>query len=252
MSFDTFKTCIDKIPPRVNIGFSGMCEPWLNPECTKMLIYAHERGHKLEVFTTLVDMKIADIDLISDIPFLEFCVHLPSDGKYENIVVDKYYLETLDKMCKSSIKASYLFNGKKLNAEVNVLMKGNSKNVAQNHLISRANNIIIEQERSPKRRKGIIGCRRGLHYNVLLPNGEVILCCMDYGMKHVLGNLLLSDYDALFKSKKFKNIKRGLWNQQQNILCRYCDEIAYDLINKLYQDAMLNFKKIKLLIRRLI
>jgi len=25
--------------------------------------------------------------------------------------------------------------------------------------------------------------------NVLLPNGDVVLCCMDYGLDHILGNL---------------------------------------------------------------
>jgi hypothetical protein len=36
--------------------------------------------------------------------------------------------------------------------------------------------------------------------NVLLPNGDVVLCCMDYSIKHKLGNLLVDDYYDLFKS----------------------------------------------------
>ena len=33
MSLDTFKKCIDKIPPHVRIDFSGMSEPFVNPNC---------------------------------------------------------------------------------------------------------------------------------------------------------------------------------------------------------------------------
>jgi hypothetical protein len=32
MTFDTFKSCLDKIPFNVQIDFSGMGEPWMNPE----------------------------------------------------------------------------------------------------------------------------------------------------------------------------------------------------------------------------
>lgn len=40
MSFETFKRCIDKLPASVEIHFTGMSEPWGNPECTKMVEYA--------------------------------------------------------------------------------------------------------------------------------------------------------------------------------------------------------------------
>ena len=43
MSFETFKTCIDKVPTDVKITFAGMSEPWLNQEFTKMFSYASEK-----------------------------------------------------------------------------------------------------------------------------------------------------------------------------------------------------------------
>jgi adenine C2-methylase RlmN of 23S rRNA A2503 and tRNA A37 len=63
MSVDSFKKCLDTVPPEVNIHFSGMCEPWLNPECTHMLLHANERGHKIKASTTLVGMNIEDVEL---------------------------------------------------------------------------------------------------------------------------------------------------------------------------------------------
>lgn len=49
--------------------------------------------------------------------------------------------------------------------------------------------------------------------NVVLPNGDVYLCCMDYGLKHKLGNLLqtnfndlkrVEDYDLCRKCEKYR------------------------------------------------
>ena len=44
-------------------------------------------------------------------------------------------------------------------------------------------------------------CNRALrmNHNVLLPNGDVVLCCMDFGMQHVLGNLKRQSYEEILK-----------------------------------------------------
>jgi sulfatase maturation enzyme AslB (radical SAM superfamily) len=223
MSFDVFKTCLNKIPTNVDIYFSGMCEPWLNSECTKMLMLAQKRNHGIRVYTTLVGMRPSDIDLLATVPFKMFVVHLPSEGNYERIIVDESYLATLDKLCKCTINALYVFSGEKLHPKVSILMNNNLKNIYQLYLITRANNIKIKNRPFVKRRKGKLKCLMNLRSNVLLPNGDVILCCMDYGMKHVLGNLLSSDYDSLFYSDEFLKIKIGLQDESKDILCRYCE-----------------------------
>jgi hypothetical protein len=244
MSFDVFKTCLDKIPRHINIGFAGMCEPWLNPDCTKMLIYAHNKGHGIEVFTTLVGMASVDIEQLENIPVKEFWVHLPSEGNYEHIVVDESYLSVLDKLCKSKNNASYLYNGNKLNSKVASLLESNGKESVRNNLITRANNIsgdIINKSNTIKI-KGFINCRRKHHYNILLPNGDVILCCMDYGMKHILGNLLFSSYESLFRGEEFIKIRKGRWNTSTDILCRYCDECAYNVVRKFCKNVLAKLK----------
>ena len=111
MSFDTFKTSLNKIPVGVDLHFSGMSEPWLNPECTKMLLYAHKRGHKIAVFSTLVGMNLTDIDSLQNVPCKSFFVHLPSNEGYERIKVDDNYLKLLEKLVKSTIKLTFCFHG---------------------------------------------------------------------------------------------------------------------------------------------
>lgn len=62
-----------------------------------------------------------------------------------------------------------------------------------------------------------------LNHNVLLPDGTVVLCCNDFGMKHVLGNLLKEDYDSIISSEQMRLVKRGMnLDESLSILCRKC------------------------------
>ena len=79
--------------------------------------------------------------------------------------------------------------------------------------ISRAGNLANEKEKYEgkqivSRKSGSIMCSAApqLNHNVLLPNGDVVLCCMDYSIKHTIGNLLNDDYEKLFKSSAINNI----------------------------------------------
>ena len=220
MSFEVFKTCLDKIPLDTDIYFSGFCEPWLNRDCIRMVLYAHESGHPVNVSTALVGMTLSDIDLLEPVPFKRFFVHLPSQEKYEDINVDKDYIAVLDKLSKSKINVSYRFHGKSLNAKVNALLHGVHKE--RRELTTRGGNIMLEGVTFHEKKTGALFCERLLRLNVLLPNGEVVLCCMDYGMSHVLGNLLTSDYASLFSGKEFAEIQRKIKDRSSDIICRYC------------------------------
>ncbi len=224
MSLERFKTCLEKVPQNVFVHFAGMSEPWLNPECTKMVLYAHERGHRIRVYTTLAGMTLRDVEAIAEIPFEEFEVHLPSADGEEKITVDDAYLEVVKRLCASPIKARYHIHGTRIHPLVKPLVK----KVEYWRLFDRAQNLGGEDKSvRRKRRRGKIGCRR-LRYNILLPNGDVVICCMDYGMQHVIGNLLESDYSALFESAEFKRVLKGMHDESEEILCRYCDIFAYD------------------------
>jgi hypothetical protein len=41
------------------------------------------------------------------------------------------------------------------------------------------------------------GCVEHLYHNVLLPNGDVSLCCMDYDLAHIIGNLYDQTYEEI-------------------------------------------------------
>ena len=56
-----------------------------------------------------------------------------------------------------------------------------------------------------------------------MPNGDVVLCFQDFGLKHVIGNLREQDFESLYTSQEFLFVQRGLADESLDILCRSCE-----------------------------
>jgi len=65
--------------------------------------------------------------------------------------------------------------------------------------------------------------RNTLDHNELLPNGDVCMCCQDWGQKYVFGNLLTNDYHSIFTSKKFLDQLQKMAEYDSDIICRNCN-----------------------------
>lgn len=226
LELDDFKRCIDKLPMGTRVDFSGMAEPWLNDCCTDMVCYASEKGFPIAIYTTLVGMKKNDFDKIKEIPFEEFVLHIPDDQSNAQIDITSEYVDLLLEVSNYkrdgiSIVTGYSCHGDIHPAIKNTIPEG-SKLIAD--LISRAGNINSEYVENKNNIGEItcVACDDDMNHNVLLPDGTVLLCCMDYGMKHVLGNLLLDGYKEIQSSLESEKIRAGLSNESQDILCRQC------------------------------
>lgn len=196
MSFSTFAACINKLPPEIRIHFSGFSEPFLNPACTDMILYAYQLHHDIIVYSTLVGFTESDAARLKDVRFKKFVVHV-EDGKTN--FKNQNEIELLDKY---GIKyATY--------------------NAEEEGIINRAGNLDGSQCDIIA---GPIKCDDNRHMqNVLLPNGDVVLCCMDYGLEYKLGNLIQYDYVSLFNSSNFRRIIQGMKDDSMSIICRRCN-----------------------------
>ena len=85
LSFGAFQTILKKVPSHVRIDFSGMAEPWLNPEATAMVVHAFNRRPKVALYTTLQGMAPEDAEMLiqrygdrigHETPWV---IHLPDD-----------------------------------------------------------------------------------------------------------------------------------------------------------------------------
>ena len=228
MDFSVFKQCIDKIPKNVLISFGGYSDICLHPEATKMILYAFDSGHKVSIFSTLVGMELEDIDNIKHIPFVNFHVHLPDSSNYAKIPVNKKYLAVLKKLQKSNLNKLTCMSMGDLHPKVKDILQIDH---ADEKMISRAGNLSNVKNGFDKK-LGPLSCNISSHdgfedrfdSNTLLPNGDVTLCAMDYGLTCVIGNLTNMDYNSLFTNNEFKKIYDRMKSYDDEIICRNCNQ----------------------------
>lgn len=229
MTLEIFKACIDKLPADVTVDFTGFYEPFLNPQCTDMLLYAAERGLSVRLSTTVMGLEPKEIDRFRDIGFVKFAVHLPDTKQLTRIVVDERYLAALARLTEAGISniGYHVHEGQEgpeaVHEQVDALLAARNIEPENRWINTRAGNIESEGKRAPDRLVGELEVCSRIYQNVLLPSGDVALCCMDWDLKHMIGNLLESSYESLFESAEFKTVMRGYRDDRIDILCRGCE-----------------------------
>ncbi len=229
MSFDTFIASIESVPRNVALSFSGFSEPWLNPDCTRMIIYAHKQKFKIRVNTTLIGMQPEDINQLTPVPFIKFVVHLPDNQNLTRIRVDKTYLDNLDLLFKErpmNLVWKFHQSSSELNIHPEVL------EVLQRHhapvqifgLNNRAGKVKSGTKYIHVNKVRVLRECQDFHHNILLPNGDVTLCHMDWSLQHILGNLLAMRYSSIHSSKAYKDLLQALSQPDADILCRACEK----------------------------
>jgi hypothetical protein len=205
LTLDKFKKLIDTLPESVGIIFAGLSEPFLNQQCTDMILYAHKKGHKIIIFSTLVGLKKQDAERIKDIPFERFVIHLPDAEGNAHIPVTTEYLETLGIIIQNIHNREFMDMGNKF--------------VTDKH-----ENIIRGNPPPPK--KGRLHCYKyeAPDY-IMLPNGDVFYCCQMKGLTGKVGSLYENTYAEL--TSKYDKITKNLQTDPDSY-CRLCG-VSYSL-----------------------
>ena len=94
---------------------------------------------------------------------------------------------------------------------------------AENLNREKTNNLIIEKK---IKISNPVMCKSTPFYdhNNLLPNGDIILCCMDYSLGNKLGNLNENSYYEILSGKKMNDIrmKAMQFGYDENFICKNC------------------------------
>lgn len=223
MSFEAFAKYIDNVRTGGGIVFSGMSEPFLNADCAKMIKYAYEKGYKISLFTTLMGMKEEDLELIKDVAFDYVTLHIPDAEGNAKFVLDDAYFKMLEKFTQSVKVNNYSCHG-----QVHPLvMDYVDKQLLGTSMMNRAGNLDYE-ELETYAPKGKVVCQIGTIESPgcwapeVLPDGTVLLCCMDYGMRHVLGNLNENSANEILNGREACRVMKGMEDDGIDILCRSC------------------------------
>lgn len=229
MSMENYRKCVSHMPEETVITFAGFVEPFLHSHGTEMIQYAHEQGHPVELYTTFMGLTKAQFDTIKDIPFREVVLHTPDKKNYANIQITEEYIKILDEAldlkkangdpfidsanCQSEPSEEFL-----------KIAKGRVR--VESSLVDRAGILNDSNLKHSGYKTGTVVCNRSNRQNhwVLLPDGSVTLCCMDFGLKHVLGNLLDSDYEAIINNDAYQILRQQMRESREDtdILCRKC------------------------------
>lgn len=229
MSMDEYKVILSKLPKDTLIEFAGFVEPFLNPEGVEMILYTHEQGFEMTLFTTLRGLTLEGFNRIKHIPFHQVVLHTPDIKEYANISITDEYLAVLDAVLEAKRDDGRPFVDS-ANCQSSphpiILDHTNGKLKIYCELIDRAGCLEDdEQQLSHADRKGVIYCDRANNTDhfVLLPDGTVVLCCNDFGMQHVLGNLLTDSYENIIHGAPMRNVKRAMkLDDNMPLICRKC------------------------------
>jgi|TARA_R110000824_G_scaffold199588_2_gene383545 hypothetical protein len=213
LSLDNFTHICDKLPQEVRVTFSGFTEPWLNKDCSKMVEYAHQKGHPVSAFSTGVGMTLEDVEIIKDIPWTEgpnggFCLHIPDQERIAEHPLSARLYSVFEKFkeYENDIQGFYVMSM----GEPHNSVKDLWPNPVIPNFWSRAGNLIGEAQIKPaldkikdrfqhkeQHQPSTCACIEHLYHNVVLPNGDVSLCCMDYSLEKILGNMFTDSYDDI-------------------------------------------------------
>jgi len=272
LTFDTFKAVIDKLPPHVRIDFSGMSEPFENTECMDFIRYASGKKNPICIYTTLAGLKRCDLPdfvrLIKVKRISTVVIHMPDqNGNMRGWKFSEDYLEALNEILPlDNVSCMTMSHDGSLDKEVSERLRGLTnykifkKKLPSARFIgwTRAgslNRSVIDKNgelENEVRWKRSLTCSFTPFYdhNVLLPDGRVVLCCMDYSLKHVIGNLMNTSYYDLFKGSEIAKVRNI--NMMTNAadkpecICSQCTKaITYEPTDGCWidQDSRVSLKK---------
>jgi len=238
-----FKALLKNIPKDVIIDFAGFSEPCHNPDFTHMLDYAVEDGRKIYLFTTLSEITEELVTKIAYTPSDVTVIHLPDAEGFTKIKITKQYLQNLalyaainksgtQYMCvgephekvKEIIDAEYI-RDEKISARLELIDRD-----ALKELKFSTDAPVSWPKETP------ILCNRRFSNNALeprptcaeativLPDGTVIPCCMDFELAHPLGNLYYQTYDEIINGKIRMRFEAAMMAKNDDeIICRRCE-----------------------------
>ena len=200
LTLSNFMRLIQDVPASNPIIFSGLSEPFLNPETPYMMQAAHRLFHPIIVFSTLVGLTPTGANIIKDIPFERFTLHLPDPYNVSNIPETNDYNKSLNLILRNVERLWFMNMG-----------------------------YYFRSDCSNERVRGTCGLpkKRGRQFcdhheypdYFVLPNGDTYFCCQTRGQSCKVGNLFEESYGQLLE--KYPAMSKDMQTDPDSI-CHHC------------------------------
>jgi hypothetical protein len=228
-----------KLPKNTRIDFSGMSEPWANPACTTMLEMVLYMGFKVAIYTTLYGMTDPESvrTVIEQHPdqVEVIMLHLPdANGNMKGWKNNDEWQKAAAVITNTKVPCGIGAMTMDRNGVVHPDLQPMVGQLAGWVGHTRADSLDTKQVEGQAlsitpHNTFSLTCASTPFYdrNVLLPNGDVVLCCMDYNLKHVIGNLLKQTYDEMMQGDKLAEIIK--LNEADGFdkcsICKSCENV---------------------------
>ena len=234
LSLEKFKEYMGKIPKDVQIIFSGMCEPWLNEECTEMVEFAAQGGWVVDIYTTLVGMTREDYLRTQKLKLHYFVLHVADQDGNATIPVTEEYLALLDEVVEGHKAGKLPITSISVHGDFHPQIREIMAKIPEvpvlREIYDRAGNLEPGEGVTitvPEEKKGRLCCAKcngySLDDNYLLPDGSLTVCPMDWGLECVLGSLENESYEELSEGKAKQEFRKKMKSAKYGpVICRHC------------------------------
>lgn len=234
LTMKNYTTMLDKLPKSC-ISIAGFSEPFSNKDCLDMIEYAGKKGHIVIAYTTLAGLTVEAYQRLRKMYHVRgLTVHLPDkEGNTRVNITDEY---------KAVLKAvvsqppgnwcnfDFSLHGSAVHPDIAHI--ANVPNPVY-RIHDRAGNVKTDDPTVHKVhwQSGKIVCGNGFgqypESGIVMPDGSVYLCCMDWSLEHKLGNLLDQSWPDVMASDVRKRAKESRETGIDGI-CRHCAESQMD------------------------
>ena len=222
LSIELIQKILKNIPENTVIHWTGFTEPLDTIDFDKISKLLNEKKFKQIISTTLVGKPQSKEFLKNNIDlFSSIMLHLPDNEGLMKGHFDSNYEIFLDELVSNII--SKFKNNKKM--DVTCFLIGDDWHPSVRAPLKRLSKVfgdkILEKavflntrlsainpddfgksKTKPQTNRSddvVFGCTyKRMNQGVLLPNGSVSLCCNDYGLKTILGNLQFDDLSSIY------------------------------------------------------
>lgn len=217
MSMADFESILAKLPKECEIHFSGMSECFLHPEAPQMMAKAKSLGFEVHLYTTLMGLTPSGAFILPK--QISARIHVPDIKAFK--VPDKKWIEQHEIWRSTKIRASYMAMDNPT-SEVGAYLASKKIEVELPAMLSRGGNLPQIERMAIA---GPIRCTADRwHQNVVLPNGLVVGCCMDYATSVRLGNLLADSYSDIQEEAEFW--RSNMVKDASGTICSKCEWAA--------------------------
>jgi organic radical activating enzyme len=233
LSMQNFVTMVNKLP-KSTISIAGFSEPFMNPECTNMIEYAGKQGHQVIVYSTLQGMTIEDYQRMRKMYFIKsLVIHLPDkEGNMKTNISEEY-----KKLLKYIVSQppggwcafDFSVHGSAVHPDIAHIVSVNPRFVIHDRAgCLKTDDLTVHRVHW---KSGKILCGNGFgqykEAGLILADGTVLACCMDWSMKHVYGNLMTQSWDEIMQSPVRKMLEDSRKDGADS-MCRHCAESQMD------------------------